>query len=451
MRPSRREAARGLALALAPFALTLAQAAQEASDEPPPEAPPAPQPSAPGIELSGWLRTRYRGQFADGDDHDLYELIDLQAKDAAGRWSASVLARIAYDLDDGPPSLDGLLDTYDSPFEPQLYHAYLDWESSRFERLRLGRQTLIDTPLTVVLDGLSAELTPRGPRDAKLGAYVGVGEHLYESSDDGDAPVLGTYAGLDLWTGGVLRADWMHLEDLRLGSEFEDDLFGLAFDQGLTFDRSDTRLELDHTRLEGERRDWTVRASHVDLGARWSARASYHELLRAQGALAAPLDPFSSTLFTLFPYRQLGASATKDWSRVSLSGGADLRRVSDEADEGTYNRDFERYHLTTALIETLPVELAVTGEVWDSSDTEFSTWGANLSREHERFEWSLGSYYSLYKYDLLTGDERDDVRTYYVDLAFRPEPLRRWSLRYELEDNAFDLFHQVRLDYAWGF
>jgi len=451
MRPSRRDAARGLALAASLLALTHAPAAQESTPAPATDLPEEPAAPTSSIELSGWLRTRYRGQFAEGDDHDLYELIDLQAKDAAGRWTASVLARLAYDLDDGPQSLDGLLDTYESPFQPQLYHAYVDWESSRFERLRFGRQTLIETPLTVVLDGIAAELTPRGPRDAKVGAYAGVGEHLYESSDDGDAPVLGTYGALDLWKEGVLRLDWMHLEDLRLGSEFEDDLFGLAFDQGFSLETSDSRLELDHTRLEGERRDWTARASHVDLDARWSARATAYELLRPQGALAAPLDPFSSTLFTLFPFSQFGASVTKDWTKLSLNGGADLRRVTDEADEGTYNRDFERYYATGTLLETLPVMLAVTGEVWDSSDTEFSTWGANLSREHERFRWSLGSYYSLYKYDLLTGDERDDVRTYFLDLAFRPETLRRWSLRYELEDNDFDTFHQVRLDYAWGF
>ena len=451
MRRSRPESGRVVALALGLTACVAAPSIQDSSAPASEEAPavPAEQP-ARSIELSGQLRTRYRGQFSEGDDHDLYELIDVHAKDSAGRWSASVLSRLAYDFDEGPLRLDSLLDTYDHSFQAQLFHAFVDLESTRFERLRFGRQTLYETPLTVVLDGAAAELTPRGKHDATLGAYAGIGEHLYESSSDGDV-VLGTYGGLDLWRGAVLRADWMHLEDLRLGSEHDNDLFALKLDQDVRFEQGDSRFEVAHSRLEGERRDLRLGASHVDLGGHWSARGTYYQLLRAQADLAAPLDPFTSSLFTLFPYRQLGVSGTKDWKHVSLTGGADLRRLVEAGDEGTYNREFERYHLTTALTHALPVEVALTSELWNSSDTDFSTWGANLSRELERFELSVGSYYSLYKYDLATGDERDDVRTYFFDVSFRPESLRRWSLRYELEDNDFDTFHQVRLDYAWGF
>jgi hypothetical protein len=453
MRRSRPDSALAAGLTLALVSTAAPAAAQDDTSATPPDAP-AEEPAAPappsGVLLSGQLRTRYRGQFSEGDDHDLYELIDVQAKDAAGRWSSSLLGRLNWDLDDGPARLDSLQDTYDADITAQLYHAYLDWKLARFERLRFGRQTLYETPLTVVFDGAAAELAPMGSVDALFGAYAGLGEHLYESSAEDDW-VLGSYGGIDLWSGATLRADWMHLEDARLGSEHENDLVGLRFSQDADTQTTHARVELKHSRLEAERRDVRVSASLVDLEARASLQVSWYQLLKAQQELAAPLDPFTSTLATLFPYEDLALSGTKDWKHLALSAGANLRRLEDEADESTYNREFERYWLTTSLVDTLPVQLDLTGELWDATGTEFSTWGASVAREFERFELSGGSYYSLYKYDLTTGDERDDVRTFFLDATFRQTPERRWSLRYEFEDNDFDAFHQLRLDYAWGF
>lgn len=443
MRRSRLEAARTAGLLCL---LGLTPAAQEGEGEP----APTPEKPAPAVQVSGQLRTRYRGQFSEGDDHDLFELVDLQAKDRDGRWSASLLGRVNWDLDDGPARLDSLQDTYDADVTAQLYHAYVDWEHARFERLRFGRQTLYETPLTVVFDGAAAELAPLGGVEARFGAYAGLGEHLYESSSEDDW-VLGGYGGLDLWKGAVLRADWMHLEDARLGTEHENDLVGLVLDQDLGTRTTNSRLGLRHTRVEAERRDLRVTASHVDPEARWSLSGTFYQLLRAQQELAAPLDPFTSTLATLFPYADLALSGSKDWDHFALGLGANVRRLDDESDEGTYNREFERYWLTSSFVDVLPVSVHLTGELWDATGSEFSTWGASVAREIERFELSAGSYYSLYKYDLTTGDERDDVRTFFLDATFRHTPARRWSLRYEFEDNDFDPFHQVRLDYAWGF
>lgn len=64
---------------------------------------------------------------------------------------------------------------------------------------------------------------------------------------------------------------------------------------------------------------------------------------------------------------------------------------------------------------------------------------------------TLGSYYSLYEYDLSSGEERDHVRTTYLDLRWKTGLGRRWALRYEFERNDFDDYHDVRLEYAWSF
>ena len=405
---------------------------------------------------TGRLVTRYRGRFTDDEsDHDLTQTLDLLLADPDRRWSGALLARAAWDLDGTDPDSDffGLADTYDHRLEGQLYHAYLDLARPGFSLLRLGRQSLYETPVTLAFDGVRAELAPRGGARAIVGAFAGVGEHPYESSSDGDA-VLGGFASFRPWDGAELRADWMHLEDERLGTEHEDDLLGLVLGTDLSGAESErrTRLETRFSSLEGDGRDLRVSADHLDTERGFSLQASYYELLRTQQDLAAPLDPFTSTLFELFPYAQVTLSASKDWRTFALLAGSDVRRVDDEDDVGEYNRDFERYWLTSSVPELFSLALALTGEVWRADGTDYETWGATLARPFDGgFDLALGSYFALYEYDLLSAEERDRVRTTYLDLRWKRSSSRAWRLRYEYEHNDLDDYQEVRVDYEWSF
>ena len=405
--------------------------------------------------VTGQLLSRYRGRFTgDESDHDLYETVDLALEDPERRWSGAILARAAYDLDgreSGQDDFFSLQDTYDHRLTAQLFHAYVDVATRSLALLRVGRQPSYETPLTVFFDGVRAELAPQGERRAQVGAYAGVGEHMYESSPEGDL-VFGTFGSLLVWKGAELRADWMHLEDERLGLGHEDDLLGLVLGQDILGENHSTRLDLRFTSLEGDGRDLRLSGSHVDSRANVSLQGSLYRLLQEQNQLAAPLDPFSDTLFELFPYTQLGLSATKDWKDFSLLSGLDLRRVDDSTDEGEFNRDFERYFLTGTLPEALPVIVSVTGELWRATDADYETWGANLAREFDGgWDASLGSQYSLYEYDLMSGEERDHVRTTYLDLRGKANLAQRWRMRYAFERNDIDDYHEVRLEYAWNF
>ena len=254
------------------------------------------------------------------------------------------------------------------------------------------------------------------------------------------------------WKGAELRADWMHLEDERVGIDHENELLGLAGSQDFRGGEALTRIEGRFTSLEGNGRDARLSANYLDPQASLRVQASLYRLLQTQRELAAPLDPFSSALFELFPYTQLDCSASKDWQHLSLLGGANLRRVDDDDDVGDFNRDFERYYVTGTVPETLWVDLSLTGEVWRATDTDYETWGAEFARALEGgWNLSLGSYYALYEVDLTSGAERDHVRTTYLDVRFKPSALQRWALRYEFEKNDIDDYHEVRVDYTWSF
>src|SRR5262245_17626015 len=207
--------------------------------------------------VSGQLLSRYRGRFKEGEsDHDLESTVDLALQDPEHRWSGAVLARAAYDLDgheSGQDDFFSLQDTYDHRLTAQLFHAYVDVASRSLGLLPVGRQPPYETPVTVFFDGVRAELAPQGERRATAGAYAGIGEHLYESSSQGDF-VFGTFGSVLVWPGAELRADWMHLEDERLGNGHEDDLLGLVLGQDILGKDRARRLELRFASMGGKGR-----------------------------------------------------------------------------------------------------------------------------------------------------------------------------------------------------
>ena len=99
-----------------------------------------------------------------------------------------------------------------------------------------------------------------------------------------------------------------------------------------------------------------------------------------------------------------------------IDAGFDMRRVTESGNVGDFNRDWER-HYTTATLHDLGAEglaLSVTADRWNGDDNDTSSLGADVSYAEDRWRACVGSYYSLYKHELLELAERDDVRTYYL-------------------------------------
>lgn len=406
--------------------------------------------------LHGSLTTRYRGRSTDGDqDHDLYAVLALDLGDAQrDDWSASLMARAAYDLDgqgDVGDPFASLSDAQGEDLDLDLYHAWVDVHSLEvLSTLRFGRQLLYETPELAWFDGAHLASTPRGTRGLLFGAYGGVPVHLFESSSSGDA-LAGFYLEGRPWEGARARLDWMHLEDETVLAEHEDDLFGIDLRQGIG-----EKLHLNgrYSRIEQHDRD-------LSLGASWypndelTLRATHYRLLRTQRNRSLEADPFFDSLRELFPYHQTGVLVTKDFGeRASLEVGLDVRRVDEADDEGEFNRDFDRGFVTTTLLDVLPADLvlSLTGDVWDGGDGDVNSLGAELSLPYgERLEWALGTYYSLYKYDLFLDSEREDVRTWYVRWRKRRREGISLDLLYEYEWDDDDSYHNLRLVGTWLF
>ncbi len=419
-------------------------------------ASPAPQAAsdASGYPVHGSLSWRFRARFTDGaSDQDLVETLTLDAGDA--RRNALTLhlsADARVDLDGRARStFTSLDDTFGSAFDERLYEAYADVQrAGEFELVRLGRQSNAETPLATWFDGLRLETREFGAARVRLGAWGGVPVRIYEAQQSGDL-VCGAFAEARPWSDGRVRLDWMHAaDDARLSDSSE--LFGLGLWQGLG---PNLRLEGQYTRLEAQDRDVRLRASWIASDSDLVVQASWYRLLQTQGELAVPFDPFDATLHDLHPYEQYTLLVSRSLgAHLALQAGYDARRVVHESDQGAFNHDFDRGWATLGVKDVLPagLELSLTGERWDSPQTDLRTLGAELARHFgARVEGSLGTSYALYRYDLDQQRELDHVRLWYLRWRWNLNASTRLELRYEIEDDPLATYDDLRLGATWRF
>jgi hypothetical protein len=301
-----------------------------------------------GVPVHGTMKLRYRGRSSGSQqDHDLYGVLTLDVGDAqTDRVTGHFMGRMALDLD-GSPTQPGenpffsLEDTRGNDVDSTLYYFYADvHDVGPLETVRLGRQTLYETPAFAWFDGLLLETPGAGKSDLQAGLYGGVPVRQY-----GLFPadlILGAYLNTWPWDGGRARFDWMHVDDEFALTANNDDLFGLGLWQTLG---EAWRVEGQYSVLNAESRDMRLAANWYDPEGDLSVNATYYQLLTPQRDLALEFDPLFPTLFEYFPFYQASLLATKGFGEsLRLQGGLDFRRVSDGEDVGVFNRDYDRGH-----------------------------------------------------------------------------------------------------------
>ena len=430
----------------------------------PPQDPPHPGNEAPAAPAAvaqaarvpfvrGQLRSFYYARWTGAEsDSDLLETLTVDIGHAdRDRVTGHVMGRLAWDIDGTDPTFASLSDSYGDRVDALVYDAWIDvHEVSGCSLIRLGRQSIQETPEVAWFDGAHVASEELGSLALQLGGYGGVSTHLYESSHSGDL-TAGAYAQLRPWTGGRLRVDYMHLEDETLLLSHDDDLLGAGIWQSFG-----TWLQIDgqYSRLGDRDRD--LQGHALCRVQEWGlvVRGSYYVLLETQGDLVLEADPFFNAMNELRPYDQWSVAVGKELAQsLHLEGGADVRRVHDNADIGIYNRDYDRYHATVTWCDVLVdgLRLAGTFDLWDATEQTVRTGGGDVAYEFGATTASLGTFYSLYKFDLFSNSERDDVRTWFLRLRHKASNAVVLEGDFEREDNDIDGYHRLRLGVTWNF
>lgn len=406
-------------------------------------------------DLHGFLRTRYRLRFThEENDQDFHQNAAVTWGDPrVHRITANAHGRLWLDTDERPDTtaLVSIEDTFDTRINGQVLAAHLDIHRlGSVELVRLGRQENGPLPEIPLFDGASLVTARSGDCQARLRLYGGVPVYLYESSASGDhlfggevelEPAPGTWLSLG---GGSVR------DALRDSTERNE--FAVVRARQQILERA--ALFAESTLLEQNLRDFAVRGNWVAEEASLGADISWRQLLKTQRQLAKGLDPYFEVLAEERPYYQAQASLWKEiGEQFTLTTGFALRELTDEGDESAFNHEFWRVHVTPTLrLAKWKSELSVIGELWEAEEQAFRTLGFSARQPlGERLEVVAGSEYSLYKFSPVFGDERDDVRTWFLYTTYDFDENRALGLDFTWEVDDRDTYRTLLLEYTRRF
>jgi hypothetical protein len=399
--------------------------------EAPPPPPPDPSSSAWTSWVRGSLHARYRHRWTgDDDDSDLYQFLQLSAGDPLkDPVSAAFSARFAEDLDRENGPFASLDDTYDHHATARVYTAYVDVRHDAL-RVRAGRQFLDELPEMLPLDGLRVLAATE---EVEFALFAGLPVNLFESSTDGDL-AYGGWAAVRPWARARLRAEYLHLDDENLFGDFDDDLIGATLEQGwgpLLFSGR-------HTWLEDKGREAVAFLSGAlpELGFLFDLRVRY--AYERQQALSYALDPFATFMMAVEPHVDVSARVSQALGHgLAVDASVVERRFVRDGDETTYNHEFTRWSLAPRL-DLEAVTLVAVADYWNSTADDFWTAGGEIAwRVEPGVVLSAGTSYALYTIDLLSGEERERVRTYSTSLRWAWTAATRFDLRFTIEENDF--------------
>ena len=413
------------------------------------EVPPiAPLPEAPPEWLEnihGQYRLLFRSRWTSSDfDSDVFNFLTATAGNPdKDRYSAAASGRFQSDLDgntssEGFSTFDSVSDSYKKAATAQLHYAYLDitnpWPGVR---ARAGRQILDELPEALPIDGGRFLFEPS--EKVSVGVFGGLPVNYFESSTSGDY-TYGGWIETRPWTRGRARLEYLHLEDENTFGLFRDDLIGLSVEHG----EGDWLFGGRATWLESESRDILLRGSLTDPAA------------------GLTLDV---RMYYLFEQQQAHSPRARRVRRVPGSGGAllpalgrgvegavgDLRPRRDDhgspaGKRGRRSRLQPRVHALefTARSSKWPtrdLSVSLTGDFWQTQADDFWTAGGAVTWQvAEMVKAVISSSYSLYSIDLLTGEERDRVRSLTVSVRWKATSVFTVDTRFTAEENDIDTF-----------
>ncbi|MBI2336165.1 MAG: hypothetical protein HYU97_05330 [Deltaproteobacteria bacterium] len=415
--------------------------------------------------VSGSLTNKYKFRATNGfSDNDLESILTLNVGNPrANRFSFSAQGGGIFDLD-GKKTDSYFSDIYNSFPDAavgRLYYAYLNINKlGPIDHVRVGRQRLFLLE-SHYFDGLSIETVPLA--GFVLTVFGGTPVHLYENQigmDWGD-----WMAGASLQWNPIsklrLRFDYTHLKDQTSGfrvsqGDLEDDLFGISFWANLT---KNIELYGRFTSFSDEVRDAEAALNFQFPEQDLTVRLNYFRLLKGYDIRVTDWDAFGIA-GSYVPYNQAGLSVTKGLGeKFSVDGGFVLRKLDNNQTASAFNHGYLRGFVSLGSQDFLAkgLEMNATFDYYHGIDNTLKndyyggSFGISQQLLKKRLKLGAGTAFYLYRYNLLTGNESDNVQTYFANVEAKILKNLKAKAAYEFEDNDFDNFHEMKLSLTWDF
>jgi hypothetical protein len=451
--------------------LVLVPANLPAADAPSAPAPlPATNPmDGPATSVNGYFSARYiyrTATFPDGRVSDQDAFADLRidvTRPKDDRYEFHFLGSVRSDLDGNQNvntfnPLEDIGDTYGTRLIGNVYEAnvVMNEPLQHLTRVRIGRQSgARDEP--VFFDGIAMDL---GNEKVNLTLYGGAAINFFEIDRQwGDDTLEG--AGIDyrpLPSTGM-SADFLVVKDKRsftaAGDTVQDRMVSLKLWQRF---EPFARLTAKYRLLDGDPRDLSLKAVTTWQAVDLDASVNYFRQFRTQNELSNELSLFYDVIGRSAPYQSYDIKVRKFFAdRVAMDLGYFKRELLDTADEGPFNKEYKRMFLDVEVMDLFMNNLSgtVLVEQWESQGRSYDAVGADLSykikRNKKEARVSIGTNYSLYKYDYYTElGVREQVRTWYLSGKYPLKDGFSVNGAYEYE-HSFETYQTLRLGMRYDF
>ena len=416
------------------------------------------------FDVDGSLSQRYRLRTTGGfSDNDMETMLTLNARSASDKFEGFLQMSGLYDLDANPPNTPfvSVTDSFGGRAAARLYYAYMDIkDTGPFQVVRTGRQHRYEFE-SLYFDGIDFET--KSKNGFTFGAYSGVPVHLYETPfgfDPGDW-LIGTAVTWTPVSNFQARGDFVHLKDKLTGfraaaGDLEDNLFGLETWWDVTKRIS---LETQFTSFSDQLRDVTSRLTYNWVEKTLAVNLNFYRLLTGTSIRVIDADPYGS-VGGYNPYTEAGLDVSKGIGKhFFVDGGGAFRFLDQNQVASAFNHGYSRFFLSGSTLD-FPIDgmsLSTTLDYYKGRDNVLQNDNFGLSFDvTQKFKkgkskLSLGTSYSLYHYNLFTGNESDNVQTYYVRVKSKITKHLENQLGYNFEHNRFNSFHRLDWRLTWSF
>lgn len=430
--------------------------------------------------FTGQSILRYRVQKLEGDksDVDLYEYLSLSQGDLnknrvkwyffgalhndldgsnANSITKDQLNRLIFrktPAEDNPVvsnnpffSID---DSVDDGFTARPYELYADVAKVPLvKNVRIGRQYMREIE-NIHFDGLKVEFNDI--KGLRFGLFGGMPVHFFETSNSGDF-LSGTFVEFKPIKGSRVKLDYSYVNDNN--DDFSgngDNFFALSVRQNI---KGWWNIFAGFSMLDDNGRDVELRSTWLFPKHNFDINISIFKQLNTQEDLTIEFDDFNVITGDYFPYTEYSLNLFKGINKnINVNFGLNIRELNDESDEGSFNHEFSMYYATLTFHD-LPFKgtsINLTGNLYNTSDDDTRALGIDINQEiNKKTNVSIGTHYSLFKYDFLSENERDNVRTYFLNTKYNITKKLQINLDYEFERSDQESYHTVETALKYKF
>ncbi len=382
------------------------------------------------LEYHGSIFSQYRLQSGQGYRYQTFEPIATMdvGNSLQNRFSASVQGGGVFILSgktSGSPFLN-VYDTFDNREIGRLYHAYVNIQDvGPIQNIRIGRQHKYEFE-QLYFDGGTFDTKPLA--NVTVSAYGGIPVHFYQNQI-GEHPkdwLVGSTVQWQPVQKLQVRFDYVHIN--TQADYFQPNIGNRAttlYSGDIWWDIS-SKLTLKGTisSFGNQLRDTSGLLIFKLPAQDLSVQVKVYRLLEAYSVRVNDLDMFSF-MQAYLPYTEFYGSLYKGFGKhVAMQLGGSARLLDDYQVASAFNHGYERAFATLTTMDLIVkgLTLNATGDYYHSDDNTLKnnyfggTFSATQKFLKDRLKATLGTAYYLYSYNLATGNESNNVQTYYAQV-----------------------------------